>query len=59
MLSAVLELCARQPDAVEVRPHGEFFILGLVLLGTRRPLGQGLIVECQREDNVGANFTCV
>jgi hypothetical protein len=45
MFSAIFELVPDQSDSIEVGPHCEFLVLGLILLGARAFLRQGLMIQ--------------
>lgn len=59
MIAAVGKLVADEADAIQISPHGEFFIFDLRLFRACAFLRQGLVVERKGENNVGAYFACV
>jgi hypothetical protein len=54
VFAAVFEFFTNEADAVKVGSHGEFFVFGLRLPSRCAPLGEGLVVERECEDDVAA-----
>jgi len=59
MLTAVCEFLTDEADAIEVCPHGEFFVFSLRFPCRRAPLGERLIVEGEGKHDVAANLARV
>lgn len=59
MLAAAFELVAGEPDADEVHPHGELFVLGLYFAVAGILLRQRLVIHRQCEHNIGPHLPSV